>query len=375
MKRNVKEFQSQKFINVLFHELRIPISSIHGYASLFISGELGKVSKSQLKIIQKIRDLTLYASELINNFLSLSSLDGQKIVHYEKVSLPDTMRRSTAILGEQIRARSLKVHSKFSGKINFLWAFPVDTERIIINILSNAIKFTPKNGHIYITVVRKGNEVYLSVRDTGIGIPPEATSKIFESFYRADNVISQYEGFGLGLSIVEMLLKRNNGTISIKSRVGEGTSVEITLPILTDKEAFEHELGQVLAESTRLNASFGLVMIAGASSSGKGPRLDLFKKMNRAIRKKDRSYQISKDRYIAILPGADYIEARLIAEKIKSPLQKKASSGRKGRRGSPGLVAGVAFALFPTDGSTKEELLSFLDRKAKKASALIAGVK
>jgi len=374
MVKRGKAIQDQNFINTVFHELRIPLSSINGYASLFITGELGKISQSHLKIIRKIRDLALYASEVINNLFSLSSLSGRRKVHYEKISLLELAQRALTTLNVQIRARSLKIHLQFNQKIKLVWTFPTDIEQIIINTFSNAVKFTPKNGHIHITLIRKANKLYLRIRDTGIGIPPEALSRIFEDFYRADNVARQYDGSGLGLSIVKKLLAYSKGDISIKSKLNKGTCIEIALPIVTDQEVFDYELEQAVSESARSNISFGLVMVVDRTSFKKSSRRNLLKWVNAAIRKRDRSYQIDMGKCLVILPEVGYAEARFISDRLKSILQEKVLLDKKKRTGSLNLAVAVAFAVFPADGTRKGELISFLDREIKKPSALVAGV-
>jgi light-regulated signal transduction histidine kinase (bacteriophytochrome) len=372
MKKN-EESQNQKFFNTVLHDLRIPISSINGYASLFITGELGKVSKAQLKIIKKVRDLSLYTTELLNNFLSLACLNTRRRVHYERIFMPDLVKRAVTALNVQIRRGNSKIHSKFSKNIKPLWGFPIDIEQVVINILSNAIKFTSKNGHIYVSLTQGLDCLRLVIKDNGIGIPDEAVSRIFEDFYRADNTVSQYEGSGLGLSIVDRLLKHNRGTIAIKSKVNKGTSVEICLPMLTDKEVFDYELEQLIQESLDSKISFGLLLARERHAVRKTSRQNLvLKLLGGAVRGGDRTYQLIDGECLAILAGANYAEVRLISERLKSILQRKVILTKNKSKPSSNLA--VAFAVFPADGANKEELLSFLQREINKPSALVVYV-
>ena len=369
-----KEFQNQEFLNIILHELRIPVSSINGYASLFITGELGKVSKSQLKIIKKIKDLSLYTTELINNFLSLACLNTRRRVHYERIYMPDLVQRALTALNIQIRKSSLKIYIKFSKKIRPLWGFPIDIEQVVINILSNAVKFTPKNGHIDFILTQKAEWLTLIIKDSGIGIPQEAMSRIFEDFYRAGNAVSQYQGSGLGLSIVDRLLKHNRGRISIKSKISKGTSVEINLPIVSDKEVFDYELEQLIRESSVSKISFGLLLVFERPWAKKSSRPGLtIRWLDEAVRKEGHTYQIASGKSIAVLAEADYAEVRLISERLKSILEKKVLLAKNKSKRSSDLA--VASAVFPADGVKKEELLSFLEREINKPSALVISMR
>ena len=111
-------------------------------------------------------------------------------------------------------------------------------ERVIINIISNSVKYTPDGGKIDVYVGSVHNDVYIKIKDTGIGIPQSDIDKIFERFYRVDKARSrQMGGTGLGLSIAKEIIEQNNGNISITSELGKGTEVVIRLPIRKRRES------------------------------------------------------------------------------------------------------------------------------------------
>lgn len=348
---------AQKFLNTLSHELKIPISSISGYLSLLSSGDLGRLTISQSKVIQKTRELSLYAAELIDNLLSMASLGGRRNIRYDKIFIADLIKKALSTLSSQIKARGLKVHVKFSNLKDPVWALPLDLERIVINVLSNAVKFTPKGGSIFISANRRGAKIFFEFRDTGIGIPSNELNMIFEDFYRADNVVRQYEGCGLGLAIVKKLLKFNKGAITLKSRINKGTTVKISLLMLTENDVFQSELGQCIMEASRRGTSFSLLMLAGA----KDKRGSLYKTMADVLRKTDRIFRVAKNKYAAILPDADYGMVRLVCERLKSMLEEKAFLQIGRHKSGAGAAPAMAFAVFPRDGSTKEKLLSCLE--------------
>jgi len=356
-----KRPENTKFVETVLHELRVPVSSINGYASLFITGELGRIPKSQLTVVKKIRDLALYASELINNVISLACLNIRKAVHCEKFVVSDILNRVILTLSGQIRPQKLKLHLDLDKKLSFLWGFPMDIEHILSNIISNAVKFTPKNGHIYIKSRHKAGRFVLSVTDTGIGIPDKAIPNVFKDFYRADNVVRGYDGSGLGLSIVKKILERSRGAISVKSKINQGTSFEISLPILTEKEAFDYELEQMVSESSQTGKFFGILTACCREFLKKKNKQNLLVLMNKIARKGDHGYWVEDDKYILILPGIDFAEIRLISERFKAVLREKFLR-KKGMR--VGAVS-VAFVIFPADGANKEELLSALEKNIK----------
>jgi two-component system phosphate regulon sensor histidine kinase PhoR len=105
-------------------------------------------------------------------------------------------------------------------------------ERVFINLLANAVKFTPQNGRITIKANKKDGAVQVDIQDTGIGIPPEALSLIFDEFYRVDNAVNQeLKGTGLGLSLVKHIIEAHKGKIWVESRPGKGSTFSFTLPI------------------------------------------------------------------------------------------------------------------------------------------------
>lgn len=233
----------QKFLHTLFHELKVPVSSVNGYLSLLISGDLGKLSRTQLKVIHKTHELSLYITQIINNISSMSRLGKQRVLHYERIDLEDLIRKTISALDTQIKNRKIKIITRVKGITEPIWLSPVDMEQIMINILSNAVKFTPKSGTIDISAFKKANKLCLDFKDTGIGIPRSSLDKIFKEFYRADNAARDYDGCGLGLSIVKKLLKAHKGRISIDSKTGRGTTVKVILPLLTGKDVLEAEKG------------------------------------------------------------------------------------------------------------------------------------
>ena len=131
----------------------------------------------------------------------------------------------------EIKKKGHKVSSFVTADVPLVYADKDDIERVVLNILTNSIKYTPDNGEIKIYVGFVYNDAYIKVFDNGIGIPEDDLSRIFERFYRVDKARSrEMGGTGLGLSIAKEILDKNGGNIDIKSKVGEGTEVVIRIP-------------------------------------------------------------------------------------------------------------------------------------------------
>ncbi|MCX5712683.1 MAG: ATP-binding protein [Candidatus Omnitrophica bacterium] len=356
---SAQETSDLKYIHTLFHELKIPISSINGYLSLLVTGELGKLSKPQIKVIQKARELSLYTAELISNIASISRLESNRAVHYEKVDLADIVRKAISTLNIQIKSKKLNIN-KDTG---FIWALPIDLEQIMVNILSNAVKFTPQSKDIFISAKLKGNTLILECKDTGIGIPKESLSRISTDFYRADNVVRQYEGSGLGLSIVKKLVNFNRGELAISSRLNEGTCVSITLKLLADKDVFDTELEQYIKHCSQGDDKFGLLMIAGGDVTNAD--------ISEVLRSEDRVYTVEKEKSVIIFPNADYTQVRLVCDRLRSIFQEKKFLNMAKHKNKRIKDISLAFAIYPDDGKVKKDLLSYLNREISMPGALL----
>lgn len=217
------------FVANASHELKTPLTSIKGFAELMESGIITDPEKVA-KYLKIIRTETERMIELINDILKISEL--------ESISA-DNMRAHVSIRSiAQKVADSLALYSseknvsiQVTGDVGTYEANPDRITQLLLNLIDNAIKYNVDGGKVDINVSERIDGVTVRVSDTGIGIPPEAQSRIFERFYRVDKSRSRkMGGTGLGLSIVKHIVSLYKGTIRLESKVGEGTSIEIFLP-------------------------------------------------------------------------------------------------------------------------------------------------
>ena len=212
------------------HELKTPITSIMGYADTLLEG--GYDEETQSKFLNVIASESRRMARLVTDLLTLSRYDSnKKKTQKESFDLGELVKRCQEKLAIEIKKKGHKVNCFVTADVPLVYADKDDIERVVLNILTNSIKYTPDNGEIKIYVGFVYNDAYIKIFDNGIGIPEEDLSRIFERFYRVDKARTrEMGGTGLGLSIAKEILDKNGGNIDIKSKVGEGTEVVIRIP-------------------------------------------------------------------------------------------------------------------------------------------------
>ena len=212
------------------HELKTPITSIMGYADTLLEG--GYDEETQTKFLNVIASESRRMARLVTDLLTLSRYDSnKKKTQKESFDLGELVKRCQEKLAIEIKKKGHKVNSFVTADVPLVYADKDDIERVVLNILTNSIKYTPDNGEIKIYVGFVYNDAYIKIFDNGIGIPEDDLSRIFERFYRVDKARTrEMGGTGLGLSIAKEILDKNGGSIDIKSKVGEGTEVVIRIP-------------------------------------------------------------------------------------------------------------------------------------------------
>ena len=212
------------------HELKTPITSIMGYADTLLEG--GYDDETQTKFLNVIASESRRMARLVTDLLTLSRYDSnKKKTKKETFDLGELVKMCQEKLAIEIKKKGHKVNSFVTADVPPVYADKDDIERVVLNILTNSIKYTPDNGEIKIYVGFVYNDAYIKIFDNGIGIPEDDLSRIFERFYRVDKARTrEMGGTGLGLSIAKEILDKNGGSIDINSKVGEGTEVVIRIP-------------------------------------------------------------------------------------------------------------------------------------------------
>jgi len=232
-----KEHEADKakteFASLVSHQLRTPFATINWYIELLLSEDIGKLNKKQKQYLEEAYHASKRMINLVNILLSISRIEmGTTIIENK---LTDIISLMEIILKEnklEIKNKKLRLHTIYGKNIPQIKVDPKQLSMVFQNLLSNAIKYTPLGGKIDMEISVKEDNVIVSVKDTGIGIPKSAQPYIFTRFFRADNAKeNEPEGAGLGLYILKSIIDQMEGKIWFKSLENKGTTFYITFPI------------------------------------------------------------------------------------------------------------------------------------------------
>lgn len=222
------EMLKNDFINGYAHELRTPITSINGFAEMILNNA-GTMSKEEMRTyLEIIASESRRLADLAGNSLLMSKLDTQKIIPDKKAySLDEQLRRCCILLSSQWQGKEIDMTMDLDEAI--FVGDPDLMQHLWINLLTNAIKYTPKGGSITVTLKKEGKTLNISVADTGKGIAKEDLDRVFDKYYQTDKSHSK-RGLGLGLSICKRIVQLCGGDISVQSTLGEGSTFTVKLP-------------------------------------------------------------------------------------------------------------------------------------------------
>ncbi len=220
------------FVSAVSHELRTPLTSIKGYTALVWGGKLGPVSKEQSERLAKINRHTDYLSNLISDLLDIARIESGRVgMSVKPISLPSLIDMVADMVAPQLKERALDLDVELPTDLPLIQGDESQFQRVFVNLLSNAIRFTPPKGKITIRAIPDKANLRIDVTDTGLGIVPEDLPKLFQEFFRADNPINrERKGTGLGLVLVKKIVEAHGGRIGVSSRPGKGSTFSFTLP-------------------------------------------------------------------------------------------------------------------------------------------------
>jgi signal transduction histidine kinase len=227
-----------EFVSVASHELKTPLSVIKGYISLMEDGIYGDVPDAQRKILASIGTQSDQLTRLVQQLLDVSRFEaGGGRLNVQPIELPAFLREIATTF------EALAFQNDIDFRLDLSPALPEriqgDADRlreVIGNLLSNAFKFTPREGHIWLRARearrRDDSGILIEVTDTGVGVPKDKLSRIFDKFFQVDNAAQPRSvGSGLGLAISREIVEAHGGTIAAESQIGQGTTVRVFLPL------------------------------------------------------------------------------------------------------------------------------------------------
>ena len=223
-----------EFLANMSHELRTPLTAILMMSEILLEGVYGTLTEKQLQATKHIDTSGRHLLSLINDILDLSKIVAGKMKwHFTPVNVTEICQLSLQLVEQMAVKKQIKLRFVSDDEIGRLLVDERGLKQILVNLLNNAIKFTPKGGLVVLDI--KGDKthqiVHFNVSDTGIGIPKEQIERLFQPFVQIDGSLSRaHEGTGLGLSLVEKLAKAHGGNVKVESTVGKGSHFTVSLP-------------------------------------------------------------------------------------------------------------------------------------------------
>ncbi len=224
-----------EFVGFVAHELKVPMTSISGYASLL--GIVGQLSEKQQEFVKTIQNNVQRMRMLVDDLNDITRIEtGQLRMAIEPVKLSEVVEQVKTDVMAQITERNHTFVEEIEVNLPLISADSSRVLQILLNLLSNAYKYTPNGGKITLSAKRDGEKVSVSVKDTGVGIAPEDLQKLGTKFFRTSNTLEQ-PGWGLGFAITRNLIDLMKGELTIESEVGVGSTFTFTLPVAEETQA------------------------------------------------------------------------------------------------------------------------------------------
>lgn len=222
-----------EFLTNMSHELKTPLNSIIGFSDLLKEGIAGSLNEKQSRYVQFISSSGKNLLEIINDILDLSKAEaGNEDLNIEEFSINESINKVIAIILPRAQEKNIKLNYNSENRTLWIAADESKFQQIMGNLLSNALKFTPADGSINVTLKQERNRVIITVKDTGIGIAEDSLEKIFKPFIQVDSSLSRtFEGTGLGLTLVKKYVEMHGGNIYVESKIGGGSSFRFELPV------------------------------------------------------------------------------------------------------------------------------------------------
>jgi two-component system cell cycle sensor histidine kinase PleC len=221
-----------RFLANMSHELRTPLNAIIGFSEIMGSGMFGSLgSEKYQEYCHDILTSGHYLLEVINDILDMSKIEaGRMKLDMEPLDLSKTLAESLRVVSGRAQDKKLVLDADIENIISVV-ADRRATKQIIVNLLSNAVKFTPEGGKITVRTRLVGDQIRLVIADTGIGIPAQSLSRLGRPFEQVESQLTKtYHGSGLGLAIARSLTQLHGGTMRLRSKLGSGTVVRVSLP-------------------------------------------------------------------------------------------------------------------------------------------------
>ena len=225
-----------RFLANMSHELRTPLNAIMGFSDIMRSRLFGDLSPKYGEYAELIHESGQHLLDLINDVLDVTKLEADRYeLSAETFDVRDVANAALRILRQQADDAGLKLRGVLPPATLLVKADRRAIKQIVLNLVANALKFTPSGGSVTVTFAEVAGELDIVVADSGVGIAPEDLARLGRPFEQAGDAQDRARGTGLGLSLVQAFARLHGGEMSVESRLGEGTAVTVRLPVLVPK--------------------------------------------------------------------------------------------------------------------------------------------
>jgi signal transduction histidine kinase/CheY-like chemotaxis protein len=227
------------FLASMSHELRTPLNAVIGFSDVLLDRMFGELNERQDEYVRDIRNSGRHLLELINEILDLSKVEaGQMELDLDAVSIPELIEHGLAMVRERAVGHGISLAFEVDPEVDTVVADELKLKQVIVNLLSNAVKFTRDGGAVTVTALRVGDEVQVSVGDTGIGIAAAEQERVFEAFQRGGRAArTSTEGTGLGLTLSKRIVDLHGGRLWMESEPGVGSTFSFAIPLEPGSDA------------------------------------------------------------------------------------------------------------------------------------------
>jgi signal transduction histidine kinase/ActR/RegA family two-component response regulator len=234
-----------EFLASMSHELRTPLNAVIGFSEVLLDRMFGEINERQEEYLRDILSSGRHLLELINDILDLSKVEaGQMVLEPSTFEIGSVLEWASALHRERAAAHAITVTIEVAEDVGTIETDERKFRQVVLNLVANAVKFTPDGGNVSVRACRKGTELNVTVTDTGIGVAPEDQERIFESFQQGRRGAPKEEGTGLGLTLCRRFVELFGGRMWLESTPGDGSTFGFSVPYAPEQQETVESLGR-----------------------------------------------------------------------------------------------------------------------------------